>query len=299
MTSVRILERIADDLSVSGLLRLPDEPLDGAPLIVAIPGGSYTSSYFDIGRCSLMARAAAIGLPTLALDRPGYGNTTALPPAEASIARNAEQLDRALAVMPRLAGLDRTAGVVLIGHSIGAAVAVNLAARRPRWSLLGIALSGIGLTAPAEVAGAWSSLPDIPLVSVPSEAKDALMFGPPETYDPNVPALSRAADAPTPRTELLDIVSRWPAAMPGIAKEVSVPVHYRQAEFEKLWVADQREIDRFAAAFTQAPFVDARRFDFVGHCIDFHRAGAAFQLEQLGFALRCSIARASALSKVH
>ena len=287
-SSQHFFERVSDELSVSGLIRLPGKPLEGAPLLVAVPGGSYTSSYFDIGNCSLLERAAAVGLATLALDRPGYGSTTSLPPAEASIARNAEQLDRALAQLHQLPGVDYTAGVVLIGHSIGAAIAVNLAARQPSWPLLGIALSGIGLTAPPEIGAAWSSLPDIPMVSVPPEAKDALMFGPTWTYEPRIPALARAANAPTPRTELIDIVSRWPNAMPELAREVTVPVHYRQAEFDRLWLADSSELERFAAAFTTAPFVDARRCDAVGHCIDFHRDGASFQLEQIAFALRCA-----------
>jgi hypothetical protein len=49
----------------------------------------------------------------------------------------------------------------------------------------------------------------------------------------------------------------------------------------------------FGRAFSSSPSVDVRLFESTGHCIDFHRVGAAFQLEQLAFALRCTVVRPS------
>ncbi len=46
------------------------------PLIVALHGGTYTSAYFDLPRFSLIDRAVVLGMPIIALDRPGYGDTT-------------------------------------------------------------------------------------------------------------------------------------------------------------------------------------------------------------------------------
>lgn len=283
------LASVDHDLRVSGLERVPSSMAPDAPLVIAIPGGSYTSRYFDIPGCSLLERACAVGIPAIAVDRPGYGATTPL--AQATIVENARQLDRAMAHLWRQRGSGRTAGVVLVGHSIGAAVAVALAAHRPQWPLLGIAISGVGLTPPPGVVAAWSSLPETGNVSLPPEAKDAFMFGPSWTFDPSVPVRTRAADAPTPRTELLDIVGAWPSKFAALAAEVAVPVHYRQAEFDPLWVVDDAEIGRFAASFTGASFVDARLFAASGHCIDFHRLGAQLHLEQLAFALRCAVTR--------
>ena len=68
-------------------------------------------------------------------------------------------------------------------------------------------------------------------------------------------------------------------------------MHYRQAEFDKLWIVNKDEVAGFGAAFKASPEVDAKLFDSVGHCIDFHKLGAAFHLEQLAFALRCGLAR--------
>jgi pimeloyl-ACP methyl ester carboxylesterase len=281
-------QRIDADLNFSGLWRLPASAPADLPLIVAIPGGSYTAGYFDVDGASLFERAAVFGFPMIAFDRPGYRQTTPLAAGEAPIAGNAVRIDQALERLWRRSEFARSPGIVVIGHSIGAAVAVALAARRPQWPLLGLALSGLGLTVPAEVSGAWASLPDVPLVSLPPPAKDAFMFGPTSTYDAALAERTRAADAPTPRAELIDIVSGWPSSAAQLAREVGVPVHYRQAEFEKLWAVDQAEILRFAAALSASPRVDAAMFRGVGHCIDFHHRGAAFQLDQLAFAARCA-----------
>lgn len=42
------------------------------PLVVALHGGTYTSSYFDIPGASLFEKAAALEIPMIAPDRPGY-----------------------------------------------------------------------------------------------------------------------------------------------------------------------------------------------------------------------------------
>jgi pimeloyl-ACP methyl ester carboxylesterase len=274
---------------ISGRRRISDrEPAtDDMPLIVAVHGGTYTSKYFDVPGYSLLDKAAALQIPIMALDRPGYGESTPLPPDEATIARNAAVLDDALKEIWQRDGVGR--GIVLIGHSIGGAIAISLAARRPSWPLLGIAISGVGLMTPPESGEAWAALPDIPMITLPSELKDSVMFGPDGTFDRSMPQASHVSDAPVPRAELIDIVTTWPRNVRQIASMVHVPVHYRQAEFDRLWVVNNDEVISFGAAFSEAPVVDARMALSTGHCIDFHRLGGALQLEQLAFALRCSV----------
>jgi pimeloyl-ACP methyl ester carboxylesterase len=258
------------------------------PLIIALPGGTYTSAYFDLPGFSLIERAVALGMPIIALDRPGYGDTTPFPPAEATIANNAERLDAVIGeIWARHAGKAR--GIVLIGHSIGGAITVSIAARNPSWPLLGIAVSGVGLVTPKESGSQWAALPKIPMIDLPGAMKDQVMFGPDWTFAPPMPTLGHDADAPVPRQELIDITSTWHSAVRDIASKVRVPVHYRQAEFDRLWVVDADQVKEFGAAFVNSPRVDAALFQCVGHCIDFHRLGGAFQLEQLAFALRCCV----------
>lgn len=278
----------AHGIPISGLTRVPTGSVEGRPLIIAIHGGTYTSSYFDIAGYSLLDRAQANGIPIVALDRLGYGASSTFATPQTTIQGNAQLLNLAIDAIWRQHH-NGAAGVVLIGHSIGGAVATAIAALQPKWPLLGLAISGVGLEPVPESKENWATLPDLPLIEVPSEVMDSFCFGPPSTYDPQVmPQASHAANAPSPRSELIDIVAGWPNQVAALASRVSVPVHYRQPEFEKLWRVDDEQIQRFAAVFTQAPSVDADWCKDAGHCIDFHYAGEAFQMEQLAFALRCT-----------
>jgi pimeloyl-ACP methyl ester carboxylesterase len=275
--------------SISGRERLAgkDTAAD-IPLVIAIPGGTYTSRYFDVPGYSLLEHAAVSGIPVIAIDRPGYGNSTPLPPPESTIAGNAARLDDAIGQIWKRAG-NGASGIVLIGHSIGGAVTVEIASRRPAWPLLGIAVSGVGLLTPPKDAETYAALPDIPMIELPSQVKDQMMFGPSWTFSSDMPGRSHLADAPVPRAELIDITGTWSTRVRALAARVTVPVHYRQAAFDPLWIVDAEQVSGFGAAFSASPSVDARVFESAGHCIDFHRLGLAFHLEQLAFALRCAV----------
>jgi pimeloyl-ACP methyl ester carboxylesterase len=234
-------------------------------------------------------RAQTLGIPIIAVDRPGYGASAAFASSKPTIERNAEILDVAIGEIWQ-GFRDAVSGIVLIGHSIGGAVSIAISARKPAWPLLGLAISGVGLTPVPESEEQWAALPDVPAIELPSALKDQYMFGPTGTFDERImPAASHISDAPAPRAELLDIVTGWPAAVNSLAREITVPVHYRQAEFDRLWVTDAEQVRLFAAAFAQANSVSAELYPQAGHCIDFHRVGEAFQFEQLAFALRCAV----------
>jgi len=272
----------------SGRHRIPADRSTGAmPLVVAIHGGSYTSAYFDIPGRSLIDRAAVLRIPIAALDRPGYGDSSPMPPAEATIAGQAQHLVPALGEIFARHG-DGCAGIVLIGHSIGGAIAATIASAPGDLPLIGLAVSGVGLRTPPEFGPMWASLPDEPFVELPLPLKDQVMFGPPGSFDAAVPVLTHAADAPAPRAELIDIVGDWQERVGDVLGRIAVPVHYRQAEFDHLWTVDEGEVSGFAAALSAAPRVDAAMMRGTGHCIDFHHVGAAFQIQQLGFALQCA-----------
>ena len=138
------------------------------PLVIAVHGGTYTSAYFDLPGQSLLERGAANGIAVVAIDRPGYGDTAMLAPEGMDITGQAAFLADALGEVWANHGADR-AGVVLVGHSIGAAIAATVAASAPRWPLLGLAISGVGLTTNPGDHERWASLPDISLVAIRSE----------------------------------------------------------------------------------------------------------------------------------
>ncbi|WP_174273245.1 alpha/beta hydrolase [Sphingomonas bacterium] len=280
-------ERVGE-WQVSGRRRSPDRPAAGdVPLIVALHGGSYTSAYFDLPGFSLLDRAATAGIPILALDRPCYGATTPLPPGAETILASAERLD-AMIGMLLAQSAEPARPVVLVGHSIGAAITLAIAARQPSWPLAGVAISGMCLASPPEAGAAWAALPATVMIELPPDLKDAVMFGPAHTFGAPMPGLSHAADAPVPRAELLDIVLGWPTIAADILGKVRVPVHYRLAQHDRLWITNEGEVARFAVMLSEAPAVDAGLLRDTGHCTDFHHAGPALQTAQLEFALSCA-----------
>ena len=256
------------------------------PLVIALHGGTYNSGYFDVPDHSLLERAGRNGVPAIAIDRHGYGRTPTV--ADMSILGQAASLREDLAAVWDDHRGDAV-GVVLIAHSIGAAIALGVASDPGRLPLIGIAVSGIGVRTPGTHADMWNALPDLPAVEMPGPIKDQLMFGPEGSFASVMPAASHVADAPVPKAELIDIVGGWQQQAAEVCARIKAPVHYRQAEHDRLWVVDQGEIDAFAARFTAAPRVDAAMVPDTGHCMDFHTIGAALQLQQLGFALQCAV----------
>ncbi len=280
----------AHRMSITGKRRLTEEApvtLD-VPLIIAIHGGTYTSDYFDIPGYSLLDRAAGLSIPIVAIDRPGYRGSTPVDGSDSIILNNADVLDHVIAELWEAWG-EGTSGVFLIGHSIGGAVVTAIAAKHPSWPLLGIAVSGCLLEVPAEARDGFNALPDIQMIDLPTPMKDSVMFGPEWTYEASMPTASYPSNSQIPRAELIDINNGWIDRVRSVAAQVIVPVQSRQGQFDALWITDAQQASNFGDAFSSAPRVDARLVAGAGHCIDFHRAGAGFQLGQLGFALECCI----------
>jgi pimeloyl-ACP methyl ester carboxylesterase len=275
---------IAGD-TYSGRMAVPESPAPGAPVVVALHGGTYFSKYFDIEGHSLLDLGLARNQPIIAIDRPGYAGSTPLPDAPDLLHQNALKLHDVIpAVVAELA--PAASGTFLIGHSMGGLIAITIAAEQPDW-LLGIAASGIGTIVPDGLGDTFAQLPLQDLVTLPEPMKDGVMFGPAETMDPTMPAASHAADTTVPLSELMDVVSGWVERFPSLAAQVTVPVHYRQAEFDHLWVTDPGIVDEFGRAFKGSARVDAQIMPGAGHCIDFHLVSRQFQTEQLDFAAAC------------
>ena len=80
---------------------------------------------------------------------------------------------------PRRSSVWPAPGVVLVGHSIGGMISLEIAARHPRWPLVAVATSGNGARIPAGgAAEALGSLPLSGVVDLPVAERDGVMFGP-------------------------------------------------------------------------------------------------------------------------
>ena len=179
-------------------------------------------------------------------------------------------------------------GVVLLGHSVGAAVAVHIAAAARSWPLLGLAISGIGDVPATGPARAFGGLPaTIPLRFTFDQCRGAF-YGPDDTVDPDT--FDAVADllVPCPSADVVEVNTAWPSDLDRLAPSVQVPVHYVLAEHDGLWEVNYERVAAFAARFFRASRVDVRLWPLTGHNIEHHLAGPAYIDSVLTFADRCA-----------
>jgi pimeloyl-ACP methyl ester carboxylesterase len=238
------------------------------PLLLLLHGGGVDAHYFD----PVVEVAAANGFPTIALNRPGYTDS-----GSASFARQAEAIDAAIDELWETWGGGRP-GAVVFGHSIGGAVAVHLAARKPSWPLLGISITGISASVPPFLVQVWESLPAGDRIAFTPEASGTIRLAGAAEHEPA-----------TPTDDLLEVAKAWPDDLPRLAAEITVPVQYAIGERDKLWVVGETAAREIAALFPNAPYVDAQLLPGVGHAVEHDGVlGRSHQLRQLSFALRCT-----------
>jgi pimeloyl-ACP methyl ester carboxylesterase len=260
------------------------------PLIAALHGGTYTARYFDVAgsaQPTFMDLAAAGGFPVASFDRPGYGASPALDPADNTFDRHARLLADAIAQAARRVS---AGSVFLVGHSIGGMIALMIAAGELDFTLVGASVTGMGaVIRPAGPAQALASLPEDATIDLPYDQRDQVMFGPAFTRSADGVAAAHASYAPVPVRELIQ-APQWPDEhLPGLAPKVRVPVHNALAEFDALWDSTPANVEQFAKLLTAAPFVDASIARSTGHSIDHHTLGHALHLRQLAFAEECAL----------
>lgn len=257
------------------------------PLLVCIHGGGSNGRYFQLRGRSLSDMATERGFRVLLVDRPGHGSEPALAgsaPIAGSITVIRHFVDE---IRAGWAGEDR--GVAVIGHSIGGAIALQLAATRGDWPLSGIAVSGIGDVSSASVK-AMPLPPDAFVFTPPPAFAEALFHDPDRTLDWKALAALRAATEPWLTREIAEIVNDWPERWSSVARSIDVPVHLRLAEHDRIWETGATAVARMAAALERAPHVDAALLMGGGHLYEAYRAGPALIEAQLDFLGACAAA---------
>lgn len=253
-------------------------------LVVALHGGTYDSAYYDTGAGSLLSAGEALGLCVVALDRPGYGAAVDVDHKWLSFAGQTDLL--VSAVRRLIADVAPSGGTVLVGHSIGGMLALEVAAQATG-ELRGVEVSGLGEVWRPGMLEMWSSfLGPQRAVEVPPAPHAQVMFGPEGTYTAERLALDAELLRPLPMPELADVV-RWADVFPSVAAKVSVPVSLTFAEHDNIWMSDASARSLAASRFAQASSVRVELFDGAGHCIELHKRSRAYVLRQLAYVEDC------------
>lgn len=270
------------DLRFSGRLLACDDA--AAPLLVCIHGGGCNGGYFDMDGFSVARAALSGGFDVLMVDRPGYGSS-APPLTDNPAAEAAELLIGQLAtVMATRASPE----LAVIGHSIGGAVALILAASG-RLPLSGIAVSGIGRV-PSDAAQAWLA----EQASADPEPPPEFFFGPEGSYHWRGPMALRKVVEPWRADELRKVRADWPEQFDAIAAAITVPVSFHLAEHERIWRATEADVADAASCFTRSRRVVAGILPDGGHLYEIHKRGVELINHQLGFLSRACHEQVSA-----
>lgn len=148
---------LSNNAVVTGLASLPSRQQSSSPfavpLIVAIHGGSYSASYFFADdQHSALPLVSALHVPFLAINRPGYKDSTpiaAVPEGSTYLQELGKYLHHEIlpALWKRYASDVGASCLVLMMHSIGspgAIVAAALNAESNLYPLAGLIMSGFG-----------------------------------------------------------------------------------------------------------------------------------------------------------
>jgi pimeloyl-ACP methyl ester carboxylesterase len=273
---------VSPDGRLHGALRVGEA---GRPLLLCVHGGGCGGDYFDMPGFSVAATAAMRRFSVLRVDRPGHGASPA-PQTDGPI-------DEAALLLPGLIAAARAAlaisasPLVVVGHSIGAAVALRFAATT-REPLAGLIVSGLG-DRPSAAAREW--LARLERGEVGHEPSGDFFFGPEGSYTWRGPAALRRAGQPWRADEVIEVMRSWPDRFAGTAAQVRAPVLFRLAEHERIWCNDPASLDRIAAAFCNTAGIDVGILPDGGHLYEIHRRGPDFVAALLDFADHAAASR--------
>lgn len=208
---------LANGWTLRGISNIPPSsksPVEYRPLIIGLHGSTYDCRYFDgDARHTALIASNAFGVPFVAIDRPGSGETTSPLPL-LSDSNFPQQTGNWLhnLIIPALwseFGVPNGCNcVVLLCHSLGAmggivTGAIHAQDDNPSYLLGGIIASGIGDQLLPEMRENPIREPNVPPhhVRFPLEAKDALMFRPGTVHEDILKHTERL-DTPAPFVEL-------------------------------------------------------------------------------------------------
>ncbi|OHE94976.1 hypothetical protein CORC01_09770 [Colletotrichum orchidophilum] len=302
---------LPDGKTVSGLHSIPapaaaaaaaaDNPLRPAhcPLIVGLHGGTFSGTYFDIDDTySARHISAATGVPFIALDRPGYNDTTpvgdAIPASSSFYEEWGTVLHRTIlpALWDEFAVPSGCSAIALHCHSLGApgacvAAALHAEETSPAYPLAAITISGFGNAVKNYRTEDFTPPDDPPPshVHFPHHIKDMLMF-PPGTADASLLRHTARLDHPMPYRETADLRSKWLAGWRDkFAGRIAAPVLIGLAGRDGLWFSKEEDVREYIAAFTGSRRVEGSVIPGASHNIEMSYWSQGWYARIFGFAM--------------
>lgn len=248
--------------------------LKGRPLVVALHGGGFTSRYFDRPGHSIVDTAVEYGCGVVLLDRPGNGRSTFKKRAGDIFNDNADALVDAINSIWRDVSSDFS-GIYLVGHSIGGAMALMIAARQNEFPLLAVSVSGIGDVQGDAVKPIFENVGQNGAHNFTREMMSQLFFAPGESTDSALDALEFARCDPNIE-EIAGVYGIWAPKSHVFLGNISVPVQLILAEHELLWECGDAARTRINESLAQAERTDVFIYPGAGHTIEFHSFGGQF-----------------------
>ena len=273
---------LGNRISVGATLHAPAGVVPRA-VVVAVHGAGMTADYFDARSepsLSLCATATRLGYSVLTIDRPGYGAHAERYPAGLCMDDQATAIGEALEDFVRNHPIG--AGLFLLAHSYGGAVALTMASNAGGPSFIGIDVSGIGHEFAVGAA---------PLDRSHADLAWPMNWGKLSFYPPRTFTFAVGMVAEVPACELDDIAG-WPERFSLVAERIGTPVRFTFAEYEQWWIHDDDALDVLRSRFGSCR-VSIDVLPQPGHNISLGWTAAAYHLKALAFLEECLGERAS------
>lgn len=277
------------------------------PLLVAIHGGTYCSTYFDADtKHTAVLASKGLGVPVVAIDRPLYQESSSfypLPEGKTYHEGLAVHLHKHIFPTIWKEYGQGCGSMVLDCHSLAVPSAVILAgwhaqerARgdKPAYPLSSLILSGFGSQNIARIVDQSAPPESFPeFIDLPPEAKDNQMFEQ-GTVDPAIYKQSERLNNRMPYAELGDYEAVWGGdKWRALCGAVEVPVMIGIAERDALWAGTEEHVREFAGGFGGSERVDASLIRGAPHCIELSYWAQGWYARCFGWAMECAAAHAA------
>ncbi|KAI8305524.1 hypothetical protein K4K61_005226 [Colletotrichum sp. SAR11_59] len=248
--------------------------------------------------------SSANEVPFVAIDRPGYEQTTAvgnIPETSSFQEEWGKLLHQQLlpAIWKEFGVANDCSSIVLHCHSLGtpgACVAAALHAKEtsPAYPLAGISISGFGNGTKNFRDPSSARIGDNPpeFFTIPKEAKDAIMFVP-GGVDPAMLENTAILDRPMPFREIVDLYSKFLATWnERYAAGIKVPLSIGLAERDGLWFGTAKDLREYAEAFKGSKKVDANLIRGAPHNLELSYWSQGWYARVFGFAMEVATSHA-------